>query len=432
MVLAAAVAAIWPGPSNAFAEQPASLSDQIARLIEPQARADLFGGVVLVQRGDRVVFQRAYGFASREPRVANTPHTRFGIGSITKPMTDALVSGLVARHRLDPQAPVEDYIPGFPRGPNAGKPTIDQLLKHTAGVPHRVTTAAEESVPLRPADIVERVKARGLLFEPGSQELYSSAGYTCLARVVEVITGPPFDDILAEEVFKRAHMRSAVNETGPRLMRNRARGYLLGAGKAGPVAKAAPYEDLRFLTGAGSVYGTPSDLVAFLRKAREGAFGEELRSWGTAGDQNKWRVWYGRTNGYEASVDLLPGQDVVVAMVSNLRSAANWQLRQRIHDLVAGRSVLPIPLPPARVAAFEPPSDVVGLYGDPNDPLELALRDGEIYRDESEIYPIAGDRYYVPVAGFTMIFHRQNGKVDSIVTTYGDGSERVLPKLAAH
>ena len=42
------------------------VSDQIARLIEPQARAGLFSGVVLVQRGDRVLFQRAYGFASWE------------------------------------------------------------------------------------------------------------------------------------------------------------------------------------------------------------------------------------------------------------------------------------------------------------------------------------------------------------------------------
>jgi len=53
------------------------------------------------------------------------------------------------------------------------------------------------------------------------------------------------------------------------------------------------------------------------------------------------------------------------------------------------------------------------------------------YRDESQIYPITGDKYYLPVAGFTMRFHRTNGKVDSIVTTFADGTERVLPKVAA-
>ena len=407
------------------------MSGQIERLIEPQARADLFSGVILVQRGDRVVFQRAYGFASWELRAANSERTRFGIGSITKPMTDALVSGLVKQHRLNPHAPVEQYIPRFPRGPGGGRPTIEQLLKHTAGVPHRVTTPAEEMLPLHPADVVKRVQARGLLFEPGSRELYSSAGYTCLARVVEIIEGRSFEEALAEDVFKPARMSSAMSETGLRLMPDRALSYMLGAGKGGPVVESAPYNDLSFLAGAGSVYATPADLVSFVRKVREGAFGEELQGWATEGDKETWRGWYGRTTGYEASVDLLPSQDLVFALVSNLRSAANWQLRKRIHDLLSGGSVVPIPLPPARAASFEPASEVVGFYGDPDDPVELAVREGEIYRDESQIYPIAGSKYYVPVAGFTMTFHRQNGKVDSIVTTYGDGSERVLRRLAA-
>ncbi|MGH9895818.1 MAG: serine hydrolase, partial [bacterium] len=68
------------------------LSGQIEQLVEPQARASLFSGVILIQRGQRVVFQRAYGFASWELNVANSEHTRFGIGSITKPMTQAIVA----------------------------------------------------------------------------------------------------------------------------------------------------------------------------------------------------------------------------------------------------------------------------------------------------------------------------------------------------
>jgi CubicO group peptidase (beta-lactamase class C family) len=435
LVVGAILATVRFGPPDADTPDPISATDavsgQIQRLIEPQARADLFSGVILVQRGDRVVFHRAYGFASWELRVANSEHTRFGIASITKPMTEALVSLLVKQHWLNRQAPVEQYIPGFPRGPSGGKPTIEQLLKHTAGVPHRVTKAADEMLPLHPLDIAERVKARGLLFEPGSRELYSSAGYTCLARVIEVIEGRPFEDALAEEIFKPAQMSSAMSETGLRLMPNRGLPYMLGAGRDGPAVEAAPYKDLRFLAGAGSVYATPADLAAFARKARDGAFGEDLQSWTNAGDKEKWRGWYGRTNGYEASVDLLPSQDLVVVLVSNLQSAANWQLRQRIRDLLVGRSALAIPMPPARAANFEPPSEVVGLYGDRDDPVEVAVHEGELYRDGSQIYPIAGNKYYLPVAAFTMRFHRQNGTVDSIVTTFGDGKERVLQRVAA-
>lgn len=409
----------------------ADVSGQIERLIEPQARASLFSGVVLVQRGNQVVLQRAYGFASWELGVANSERTRFGIASITKPMTDALVSLLVERHRLDLRAPVEQYIPGFPRGPNGGRPTIEQLLKHTAGVPHRVTTVAEEMLPLHPTDIVARVKARGLLWEPGSRELYSSAGYTSLARVIEIIEGRPFDDVMAENVFKPAQMRSATGETGRRLMPNRALPHVLGAGKSGVVVEAAPYKDLSFLAGAGSGYATAGDLAAFVRKVRDGAFGEELKSWATAGEKDAWRGWYGRTNGYEASVDLNPGKDLVFVLLSNLQSAANWQLRKRIQDLLADHPAAAIPMPPPRAAGFEPAADVLGRYGDPADPVEVAVREGELFRDESQFYPVAGDRYYIPVSGNTMRFHRQDGKVDSIVTTYADGSERVMRRLPA-
>ena len=111
--------------------------------------------------------------------------------------------------------------------------------------------------PLHPADIVERVKARGLLFEPGSRELYSSAGYTCLARIIEVIEGRSFAQALAEHIFRPAQMSSAMSETGLRRMPERALPYILGAGKDGAVVEAAPHNDLRFLAGAGSVYATP-------------------------------------------------------------------------------------------------------------------------------------------------------------------------------
>lgn len=107
------------------------VSGQIDRLIEPPARADLFSDMILVQPGDHVVFQPAYGFASWELRVANNKHTRFGIASITKPMTEALVSVLVQQHQLDLQAPVERVHPGIPPWRrHRGKPTIEQLLKH--------------------------------------------------------------------------------------------------------------------------------------------------------------------------------------------------------------------------------------------------------------------------------------------------------------
>jgi len=65
----------------------------------------------------QILFHRAFGFASWELRTPNTLTTRFGIASITKPLTETLVDVLVKDGRLDLDAAVETYIPDFPKGP---------------------------------------------------------------------------------------------------------------------------------------------------------------------------------------------------------------------------------------------------------------------------------------------------------------------------
>lgn len=60
-----------------------SLAAPVDGLVALLTQANLLSGAILVTRGDRVIFLRAYGFASWELRVPNTPQTRFGIASIS-------------------------------------------------------------------------------------------------------------------------------------------------------------------------------------------------------------------------------------------------------------------------------------------------------------------------------------------------------------
>ena len=409
-------------PSGATAieqnDSEALLLSRIDSIATGEAEAGLLSGVILVARGDRILLQRAYGFASWELRAPVTAATRFGIASITKPMTQSLVEMLATEGRLDLEAPVSRYLGSFPTGPKGGMVTIRHLVDHRSGVPHRVTNAMEETVPLHPADIVERVRVQGLLFEPGTQELYSSAGFSCLARVIELIERKPFDAVLRDRIFRPASMATASDETGQDLLPHRALPHRLGASAGAVVVASAPYKNLGFLTGAGSVYATAEDLLRFARASRRGAFGPAAKTRTTESTGQTWRSWYGRTNGYEASVDLLPAEDVTFVFLSNLRSAANWQLRAQIKNLLAGRQAGAIPRPPPPLdASFEPPDSFLGSYGDPRDPIVVAMVDGHLFRDDNEFYAIAGGRYYIPASGSVMRFRRtSDGIVDGIVT----------------
>jgi len=403
----------------------ATLADDVAALVRPQAEAGLFSGVILVARGDQVLLQQAYGFANWELRVPNSPTTRFGIASITKPMTETLVYVLADSGRIDLDAPVERYLPAFPKGPEGGVPTVRQLLTHRAGVPHRVTDPIDETQALRPSDIVERIKKSGLLFEPGTRSLYSSAGYTCLARVVEVVEDEPFATVLAKHVFRPAEMKSAISETGQRLMQRRAAPYRLGSSGQQIVVKSAPYKDLRFLTGAGSVYATAEDLLHFVQAIREGVFGASPLREALVEEPTVLHGWTGRTNGYEASVDILPAEDLIFISLSNLQSAANWQSREQIRNLMRGRAAVAIPMPPPVAAEFEEPKSLLGSYG----PADINLVDAALFRGDNEFYPIAGRQYYIPASGTIMEFRRASGgAVDAIVSISAGGRETVLPK----
>ncbi len=406
-----------------------TLAARIDALVAPQEQAQLVSGVILVARGDQVLVRRSYGFANWELRVPNSLSTRFGIGSITKPMTEILIRLLANAGRIDLEAPVEKYLPGFPKGPQGGIPTVRQLLNHRAGVPHRVTDPADEAQPLRPSDIVQRVQATGLLFEPGARRLYSSAGYTCLASVIEVVEKKPFETVLAERVFGPAGMTGAVSETGPRLMLQRAMPYRLGAHESRIVVKSAPYKDLRFLTGAGSVYSTAEDLMVFVQALRSGVFGKDLWDETFSEDPTRWNGWTGRTNGYEASVDVLPAEHLTFVFLSNLQSAANWRIREQVQNLLLGRDTAGIPLLPAVAEPFEDPRSLVGSYG----PAEVAFVDGQLFRGENEFYPISGRKYYIPASGSTMRFRRNSaGVVIAIISDNAGGRETVLPKSAGH
>ncbi|HUF11514.1 MAG TPA: serine hydrolase domain-containing protein [Longimicrobiales bacterium] len=429
--MAIAISSLVLAPSASVAQQASSdqtlarLATHIDVLVAQQAEAELLSGIILVARGNQILFERAYGFANWELRVPNSPLMRFGIASIAKPLTETLVHVLAEAGRIDLDAPVERYLPGFPRGPNGGVATVRHLLTHRSGVPHRVTDPVDETQVLRPADIVERVRASGLLFEPGSRRLYSSAGFTCLARVIEVIEGKPFEAILAERVFQPSGMTTAISETGQMLMPRRAMPYRLGAEERRVAVKSAPYKDLRFLTGAGSVYATARDLLYFVRAIEDGVFGSELSDEAFGGDSMTWHGWTGRSNGYEASVDVVPGEDLVFVFLSNLQSAANWQLRERIQSILLGESRVAIPLPPPVAEPFEEPESLVGSYG----PAEITVVDGRLFRGDNEFYPIDGEKYYIPASGSVMRFRRDpTGAVDAIVSIGGGGQETVLAK----
>ena len=179
------------------------LEQRVDRHLQPYVDAGHLSGTVLIARGDEVLYEKSFGLADREHAVANTPRTRFCVGSINKPMTIVILARLLEAEKLALTDELAKFLPEFPR---ADEITVGDLLRHSAGIPHRVTSPLDETRPQTPASMVALAAAEPLVFEPGAESVYSSAGFSVLARVLELAGGKPYAELLAEHVLRPAGM----------------------------------------------------------------------------------------------------------------------------------------------------------------------------------------------------------------------------------
>ena len=289
------------------AAQTKSAAD-IDAYVRPLVKANQFSGVVLASSNGTILYEKPFGSAQAEWGVPNRPSTVFGIASITKPMTTTIALRLIDEGKLGRQDPVSKWLPDFPKGDQI---TVEMLMIHRSGLPHRGTTPVEESLRYTAADMVEKARRVPLVFQPGERELYSSLGYSVLARVLELAAARSFAQLLKEYVFDPAGMKDSTDFNGEALLPRRAQEYFLEpSGWVHP-----PLKDYSFLVGAGSVFSTARDVFRFGDAVVNGRYGENVRRQlveeGEFADN-------GDSNGFRCYVDVNGAKHYGFVVVSNL------------------------------------------------------------------------------------------------------------------
>src|SRR5215213_1481452 len=212
-------------PRESFG-QSSKTAQEIDAYVKAFAAANQFWGVVLVAQDGKIVYEKAFGFANADFKIPNQTNTRFGIASITKPMTGVILTRLIEEKKIAAEDKLSKYIPDFPSG---DKITIQMLRSHRSGILHRVMKPEEESLAYTSVEFVEKVKQAKLAFEPGTQRLYSSGGYAVLARVLEIATGKPYAQLLQEYVFNPAEMSDSLDFNSETVIERRSQDYMLDA-----------------------------------------------------------------------------------------------------------------------------------------------------------------------------------------------------------
>ena len=236
-------------------------------LIRPLVATGSFMGVILVSRGEPVLFERAYGSADLEWNTPNTIDGKFRIGSISKQFTAASVLLLAQENKLELERSIASYVPDAPQ---AWRPiTPHHLLTHTSGIPDFLGLAdfqSRKALPSSLAETVLRFRDRPLEFTPGTEGRYSNSGYVLLASIVERVSGESFATFLRTRVLEPVGLNNTGTDTHRVILLHRVRGYTRFRNGLGN----ADYIDTSIATGGGALYSTVRDLQRWTLSLHQG------------------------------------------------------------------------------------------------------------------------------------------------------------------
>jgi CubicO group peptidase (beta-lactamase class C family) len=211
---------------------------QISRLLDEKSQANAFSGVVHIQQGDQVLFQRAYGYADRNWQIPNQVETRFRIASISKMFTAVAVLQLVQKGKIALDTRITDLL----ELENTQIPVqvnLYHLLTMTAGIADWFDESGDweanwqelrtkhplyllrENRDYLPLFIDQKAE-----FPPGSKHKYSGSSYILLGLVIEKVSRKSYKEFVRQNIFKRANMRNSDFLALDEVTSNVAGGYI--------------------------------------------------------------------------------------------------------------------------------------------------------------------------------------------------------------
>jgi CubicO group peptidase (beta-lactamase class C family) len=326
-----------------------SITQKVDHYLQPFLQNQDFSGCILIAKQGVVLTRSCYGDANYELNVANTPTSRFHIASITKSFTAAAIVILQKRGQLQFNDKLSRYIPDFPNG---DKITILELLEHTSGIPSYYSIPEYDSLKLKPVhfdDLIAIMRTKPLEFEPGSKSNYSDTGYAFLGYIIEKVSGKPYGQFIADEIFTPLGMKNSGTFSDTALIPERATGYQpwIAETSGDQKLRITPFYDKTIITGSGSLYSTIDDLYLFYQGVKSKRLFDIQAlvypyGWGKREFEGKKFIEQsGRDPGYVARIAAFLDQDVVVIVLSNVEVGADDPIAKGLEAIAFGSDPTP-------------------------------------------------------------------------------------------
>ncbi|MFO0877711.1 MAG: serine hydrolase domain-containing protein [Gemmataceae bacterium] len=268
-------------------EAPAS---EIQSALQPFVdRGSLAGAVVLVSDKERTLAVEAVGFADVGGKRPMKPDALFWIASQSKPITAAALMILVDEGKVKLDDPVTKYLPEFKQqkiavktatGTKLEQPkqvmTVRHLLSHTSGMPFASAKEKPTLDGLTLKDAVQSYADTPLVTEPGTKFQYANTGINTAGRIIEVVSGMPYEEFLTKHLFEPLGMKDTTFWPNKEQLARLAKVYRPAKGSGDleetKIAQLRyPLDDrTRQPMPGGGLFSTADDVAAFCRMVLNG------------------------------------------------------------------------------------------------------------------------------------------------------------------
>jgi CubicO group peptidase (beta-lactamase class C family) len=324
--------------------------ERVSALVMQKMKEHQVPGVSLGILRNGAVMTRGFGVTNIDHPLPVTDETVFQVGSITKTFTGTAIMRLVEQGRVRLDAPVRTYIPSFAVRDAAASSaaTVLDLLTHMGGWEGDVFDDTGEGADAV-ASYVAKLKDVAQVAPLGAVWSYNNAGFIVAGRIVEVVTGQPYETALQELVTSRIGLKETYITPADVMTLRFAVGH---HGSATGEKVARPWPIGRYAHSAGGVISTARDLLTYtqahLGAGTPGVLSEDtrrrmqasvLKKHGT--DEEMAVTWHishagglrrvghgGATVGQQANLTMVPDRHFAVVVLTN--SSSGSRLHQEV------------------------------------------------------------------------------------------------------
>ncbi len=372
------------------------------RIVKDMKRLRVPGVAIGVWYKERE-YAAGFGVTSVENPLPITPDTLFQVGSISKTFTSTLLMQLAEQGRVDLDAPVRKYLKDLKLRDEsvAQRVTTRHLLTHMGGwVGDYFNDFGNGDDALG-----KMVKSIGRLQQVtplGSIWSYNNTGFNIASRLVEVVTGKPYEQAAQEMLLDPLGLNMTFYFPSDTLITHR---FVMGHHrKGGKVMVSRPWAIGRAGAGVGGIISTIRDLLKYARFHMDGGKGERgkrviqrqsLKAMriphADAGGRRKMGItWFirqadgltvfghgGATNGQQAGLYFVPRKDFALAILTNsddggilVVNALKWALEIYFHAAIS--EPRPIKTPTSKLKEY------AGHYDLPISAFDLKVKNGHL------------------------------------------------------